>query len=37
MDKPLYVISTLRANSLLKKGCQGFLAYVVCNENEMRL
>ena len=37
MDKPLYVISALRANSLLKKGCQGFLAYVVRNDNEVRL
>ena len=37
MDKPLYVISPLRANSLLKKGCQGFLAYMVCNENKVRL
>ena len=37
VDKSLYVISAVRANSLLKKGCQGFLAYVVCNENEMRL
>ena len=37
MDKPLYVILAQRANSLLKKGCQGFLAYVVCNENEVRL
>ena len=37
VDKPLYVISALRANSLLKKGCQGFLAYVVCKDNEVRL
>ena len=37
MDNPLYVISTLRANSLLNKDCQGFLAHVVCNENEVRL
>ena len=37
VDKPLYVILALRANSLLKKGCQGFLAYVVCNENEVTL
>ena len=37
MDKPLYVISALRVNSLLNKGCQGFLAYVVCTENEVRL
>ena len=33
----MYVISALRANSLLKKGCQGFLANVVSNENEVRL
>ena len=37
VDKPLYVISALQANSLLKKGCQGFLAYVVRDENEVRL
>ena len=37
VDKPLYVILALRANSLLKKGCQGFLDYVVSNENEVRL
>ena len=37
VDKQLYVISALRANSLLKKGCQGFVAYVVRNENEVRL
>ena len=37
VNKPLYVISALQANSLLKKGCQGFLAYAVCNENEVRL
>ena len=38
VDKPLYVILALQDNSLLKKGCQGFLAYVVvCDENEVRL
>ena len=37
VDKPLYVVSALRANSLLKKGCQGFLAYAVCKENKVRL
>ena len=37
VDKPLFVISALRANSLLKKGCQFFLAYAVCNENEVRV
>ena len=29
IDKPLHVVMALRANSLLRKGCQGFLAYVV--------
>ena len=31
------MVSALRANSLLKKGCQGFLAYMVSNENEVSL
>ena len=31
------MVSALRANSLLRKGCQGFLAYVVSNENELSL
>ena len=29
VDKPLHVVSALRANSFLKIGCQGFLAYMV--------
>ncbi|RVW31995.1 Transposon Tf2-12 polyprotein [Vitis vinifera] len=37
VDKPLRVISVLRASSLLKKGCQGFLAYVVNEENDLKL
>ena len=37
VDKLLHVVSALRANSLLRKGCQGFLAYVVSNENEASL
>ena len=37
MDKPLHVISTLRASSLLRKGYQGFLAYVVNEENDLKL
>ena len=37
MDKPLHVISTLRASSLLRKGYQGFLAYVVNEENDSKL
>ena len=31
------MVSALRANSLLRKGCQGFLAHVVSNENEVSL
>ena len=31
------MISALQANSLVRKGCQGFLAYVVSNENEVTL
>ncbi|RVW22924.1 Retrovirus-related Pol polyprotein from transposon 17.6 [Vitis vinifera] len=30
VDRPLRMISALRASSLLKKGCQGFLASVIC-------
>ena len=37
MDKPLRMISVLRASSLLRKGCQGFLAYVVNEENDLKL
>ena len=37
MDKPLRVISALQASSLLRKGCQGFLAYVVNEENDLKL
>ncbi|KAL6351222.1 hypothetical protein AAG906_031808 [Vitis piasezkii] len=37
VDKPLRMISALRANSLLRKGCQGFLAYVVNEENDLKL
>ena len=35
--KPLHMISVLRASSLFKKGCQGFLAYVVNKENDLKL
>ena len=31
------MVSALRANSLLRKGCQGFLPYMVSNENEVSL
>ena len=31
------MISALRASSLLRKGCQGFLAYVVSNESDLKL
>ena len=31
------MISALRASSLLRKGCEGFLAYVVSNESDLRL
>ena len=37
VDKPLRVISALRASSLLRKGCQGFLAYIVNEENDLKL
>ena len=37
VDRPLRMISTLRASSLLRKGCQGFLAYVVNEENDLKL
>ncbi|RVW85078.1 Retrovirus-related Pol polyprotein from transposon 17.6 [Vitis vinifera] len=37
VDKPLRMISALRASSLLKKGCQGFLASVMSNESDLKL
>ncbi|RVW20291.1 Retrovirus-related Pol polyprotein from transposon 17.6 [Vitis vinifera] len=37
VDRPLRMISALRASSLLKKGCQGFLASVVSNESDLKL
>ena len=37
MDKPLHMISTLRDSYLIMNGCQGFLAYVVSNENDLKL
>ena len=37
VDRPLHMISVLRASSLLRKGCQGFLAYVVSNKNGLKL
>ncbi|WJZ82022.1 hypothetical protein VitviT2T_001820 [Vitis vinifera] len=37
VDKPLRMVSALRASSLLKKGCQGFLAYVVNEEHDLKL
>ena len=36
IDIPLCMISALRASSLLRKGCQGFLAYVVSNESDLK-
>eukprot|EP00261_Vitis_vinifera_P016511 XP_010645575.2 PREDICTED: uncharacterized protein LOC104877887 [Vitis vinifera] len=37
VDKPLRMILALRASSLLKKGCQGFLACVVNEEKDLKL
>ena len=37
VDKPLRMISALRSTSLLRKGCQGFLTYVVNEENDLKL
>ena len=37
VDRPLRMISTLRASSLFRKGCQGFLAYVVNEGNDLKL
>ncbi|RVX18791.1 hypothetical protein CK203_006981 [Vitis vinifera] len=37
VDKPLHMISALRASSLLRKGYQSFLAYVVNEENDLKL
>ena len=37
MDKSLRMISALGDSSLLRKGCQSFLAYVVNEENDLKL
>ena len=37
VDKSLRMILALRASSLLRKVCQGFLAYVVNKENDLKL
>ena len=37
VDRPLHMILTLWASSLLKKGCQDFLPYVVSYENDLKL
>ena len=37
VDKPLRMISVLRASYLFRKGCQGFLAYVVNEDNDLKL
>ena len=36
MDRPLCMISVLRASFFLRKGCQGFLAYVMSDENDLK-
>ena len=37
VDRPLCMISALQASSLLRKGCQGFLAYIVNEGNDLKL
>ena len=37
VNKLLCMILTLWASSLLRKGFQGFLAYMVCDENDLKL
>ena len=37
VDKPLRMISSLRARSLLRKCCQGFLSYIVNEEHNLKL
>ena len=37
VGKPLRMISTLWASSLLRKSCQDFLSYVVSDENDLKL
>ena len=37
VDRPLRIISALRASSLFRKCCQGFLAYVVNEGNDLKL
>ena len=37
VDRPLHIISALQSSSLLSKGCQGFLVYVMSAENDLKL
>ena len=37
VDRPLRMISALLASSLFRKGCQGFLAHVVNEGNDLKL
>ena len=37
VDRPLRMISALRFSSFLRKGCQGFLAYVVNEGTDLKL
>ena len=37
IDIPVQLILVMKAQSLLKKGCQGHLTYVVSSDNDVRL
>ena len=36
-DTPIQLVATMKAQSFLKKGCQGYMAYIVGNHNYAKL
>ena len=36
-DTPIQLISVMKAQSLLKKGCEGYLAYIVRDDKDVKL
>ena len=36
-DTPIQLISVMKAQSLLRKGCEGYLAYIVRDDKDVKL
>ena len=36
-ETPIQLISVIKAQSLLKKGCEGYLAYIVRDDKDVKL